>query len=67
MIKVDKPFELQDIVEKLRIRAHLRRRIRGSDRDNIADLCESAADEIEDLRDSLSNYRDDLSMCEDNE
>lgn len=47
-----KPFEEQDIVEKLRIRAEIRRKIgRGSgERDRIADLCDDAANEIDRLR-----------------
>lgn len=47
-----KPFEEQDITEKLRIRAEIRRKIgRGSgERDRIADLCEEAALEIDQLR-----------------
>ena len=48
-----KPFEEQDIVEKLRNRAEIRRKIgRKADGkpDRIADTCEQAADEITYLR-----------------
>ena len=45
MIKVEKAFEDQDIVEKLLVRAEIRRAIR-KENDRIADLCEEAAKEI---------------------
>lgn len=51
-----KPFEEQDIVEKLRTRAEIRRNIPGRRSvqegapDRIADLCDEAADEILKLR-----------------
>lgn len=48
-----KPYEQQDIVEKLRNRAEIRRKIgRKPDGkpDRIADTCEEAANEIEHLR-----------------
>ena len=48
-MKVDKPFEEQDIVEKLLVRAEIRRTIR-KENDRIADLCEEAAIEIKALR-----------------
>jgi hypothetical protein len=53
MTKTNKPFEDQDIVEKLRIRAEIRRKIgRKPDgqEDRIALTCEQAATEIERLR-----------------
>lgn len=52
-----KPFEEQDITEKLRIRAEIRRKIARrpeGTRDRIADLCEEAADEIDRLRKRLA-------------
>lgn len=52
----DTPFELQDIVDKLRIRASTRRKIgRKPDgkEDRIALTCEQAADEIEMLRNEI--------------
>lgn len=51
-----KPYEHQDIVEKLRNRAEIRRKIgRKPDGkpDRIADTCEQAANEIERLRELL--------------
>ncbi len=45
MIKVEKAFEEQDIVEKLLVRADIRRALR-KENDRIADLCEEAAKEI---------------------
>lgn len=47
-----KPFEDQTIVEKLRIRAEIRRKIKrrpDGTADRIADLCEEAAAVIEDV------------------
>lgn len=47
-----KPFEEQTIVEKLRIRAEIRRKIKrrpDGTADRIADLCEEAASTIEQL------------------
>ena len=52
MIKVDKPFEEQNLVEKLLVRAEIRRSIR-KENDKIADLLEEAAQEIERLRAAL--------------
>jgi hypothetical protein len=49
MIKVEKAFEDQDIVEKLLVRAEIRRAVRKED-DRIASLCEAAANEIKWLR-----------------
>ena len=49
MIKIEKAFEDQDIVEKLLIRADIRRAIR-KENDRIAELCEEAANEIQYLR-----------------
>jgi hypothetical protein len=48
-----KPFEEQDIVEKLTLRAEIRRKIKRSPDgkpDRIADTCEEAAAEITRLR-----------------
>ena len=56
MVKVDKPFEEQDIVEKLLTRAEIRRAILRSEPDRIADLCEEAAKVIQDLRNQIKDY-----------
>lgn len=51
-----KPFEEQTIVEKLRIRAEIRRKIKrrpDGTADRIADLCEEAANYIEQLEEQL--------------
>lgn len=56
MIPIDKPFEEQTIVEKLRNRAKIRRAIgrRPENKtDRIADLCEEAANHIEALEAKL--------------
>lgn len=55
MIKVEKPFEDQDIVEKLLVRAEIRRAVRAEN-DRIADLCEAAAEEIIKLRQLVKDY-----------
>lgn len=56
MIKIEKVFEEQDIVEKLLIRANIRRAIQRSEPDRIADLCEEAAKVIQDLRNQIKDY-----------
>ena len=45
----------QDIVERLRMRAKIRRSIPREEPDRIADICEEAAAEIERLRKILHN------------
>jgi hypothetical protein len=62
-----KPFEEQDIVEKLRFRAEIRRKIgRKADgkEDRIAQICDAAADEIERLREALYDAELDIQNLE---
>jgi hypothetical protein len=56
-----KPFEQQDILEKLKIRAEIRRRIgKTSDGkpDRIADTCEGAYEEIVRLRERVAELEE---------
>ena len=56
-----KPFEEQDILEKLKLRAEIRRKIgRKADGkpDRIADTCEEAAGTIERLRQMIIDLED---------
>lgn len=64
-----KPYDEQDIIEKLRNRSEIRRAIgrkQDGKPDRIADTCDEAANEIEKLRSQLTllqfNYKHLLSM-----
>ena len=60
---MDKPIEEQTLVERLRIRASIRRNnkerksVQEGKPDRIADLLEESADEIERLNTTIEMYR----------
>ena len=57
----DKPFEEQDILEKLKTRADIRRKIgrtKDGKPDRIADTCDEAAGTIERLRQTIIDLED---------
>lgn len=63
MKEISKPIEEQTLVERLRIRASIRRNnterksVKEGKPDRIADLLEESADEIERLNTTIEMYR----------